>query len=169
LFFKYSLNNFLHAQVEECIRLVFAWNNNSLNQVETSKSPTSIRVRTPPTVEMVDSSCKDDADEESENNNAAEDDAVTNIDEKEILAGETTLKDPQQPDEDEAKADKPPTDEVVDPQYDNPILIDVILMEINIYSAIVSTLKSQYSCSFIPIIALLVEFSMHGKKMRLKR
>jgi hypothetical protein len=36
LFFKYSLNNFLHAQVEECIRLVFAWNSNSLNQVDES-------------------------------------------------------------------------------------------------------------------------------------
>ena len=26
LFFKYSLNNFLHAQVEQCITCLFTWN-----------------------------------------------------------------------------------------------------------------------------------------------
>ena len=26
LFFKYSLNNFLHAQVEQCITFLFTWN-----------------------------------------------------------------------------------------------------------------------------------------------
>merc|ERR1739838_739963 len=54
LFFKYSLNNFLHEQVKECIRLVFAWNNSVLPPYDVPKSPTAIRVKTPPTVEMID-------------------------------------------------------------------------------------------------------------------
>ena len=58
LFFKYSLNNFLHAQVEECIRLVFAWNNALISnpdaEIEEPTSPTGVRLKTPPTVEMID-------------------------------------------------------------------------------------------------------------------
>ena len=59
LFFKYSLNNFLHAKVEECIRLIFAWNNMT-NSQESLNLTTSIRVKTPPTVEMVEPNQEED-------------------------------------------------------------------------------------------------------------
>ena len=55
LFFKYSLNNFLHAKVEECIRLIFNWSNMT-NSQEALNLTTTIRVKTPPTVEMVEPS-----------------------------------------------------------------------------------------------------------------
>jgi len=59
LFFKYSLNNFLHAKVEECIRLIFAWNNMT-NSQESLNLTTTIRVKTPPTVEMVEPNQEED-------------------------------------------------------------------------------------------------------------
>ena len=75
LFFKYSLNNFLHEQVKECIRLVFAWNNSVLPPNEAPKSPTAVRVKTPPTVEMIDPT-----NEEGEKN-----EGVEKTDDKNIL------------------------------------------------------------------------------------
>ena len=44
--------------MEECIRLVFAWNNALISnpdaEIEEPTSPTGVRLKTPPTVEMID-------------------------------------------------------------------------------------------------------------------
>lgn len=59
LFFKYSLNNFLHAQVEQCVRLVFAWSvprpRLPASSLEDQEEPPSDcgPLKTPPTNEMV--------------------------------------------------------------------------------------------------------------------
>ena len=64
MFFKYSLNNFLHAKVEECIGLIFSWNNLT-SPHESLNLTTTIRVKTPPTVEMVEPNQEDDKKEDS--------------------------------------------------------------------------------------------------------
>ena len=125
LFFKYSLNNFLHAQVEECIRLVFAWNNalisNPDEEIEPT-SPTGVRLKTPPTVEMI----------EHEEEEAA---AATAAEEtkEEKSETETKTETPQENVETDQKVEvKEESDEapskpasVAINTYENPLLADV--------------------------------------------
>ena len=117
LFFRYSLNNFLHAQVEECIRLVFAWNNalisNADEEVEPT-SPTGVRLKTPPTVEMIDPQG-----EEEENNEETE-----TKEEK----SETETKTEEKVEEEPAKvsSDDEESKTAVN-SYENPLLTDVSL------------------------------------------
>ena len=123
LFFKYSLNNFLHAQVEECIRLVFAWNNalisNPDEEIEPT-SPTGVRLKTPPTVEMIEH-------EEEEAATAAEETK------EEKSETETKTETPQENVETDQKVEvKEESDEapskpasVAINTYENPLLADV--------------------------------------------
>ena len=126
LFFKYSLNNFLHAQVEECIRLVFAWNNALISnpdaEIEEPTSPTGVRLKTPPTVEMI----------EHEEEEAA---AATAAEEtkEEKSETETKTETPQENVETDQKVEvKEESDEapskpasVAINTYENPLLADV--------------------------------------------
>ena len=48
LFFEYSLNNFLHAQVEACVRSVIFWSDNTTNDTETDLDSTKEITDKPP-------------------------------------------------------------------------------------------------------------------------
>ena len=130
LFFKYSLNNFLHSQVKECIRLVFAWNSALLPPAEPPKSPLGLRVKTPPTVEMIDPQGEDTkapettegASEISDNKKDDLNDTAEAKDESEAAGAAV--------DESEAEeackiADQNEQIDSSEHLYDNPLLIDV--------------------------------------------
>lgn len=122
LFFKYSLNNFLHAQVKECIRLVFAWNNLSLPPNEALKSPTAVvRVKTPPTVEMIDpQSEEENSDEKKEEDKKDEASGGTDENPSNEEANQETNEDPSSTED--------------EPAYDNPLLVDVSIIQIDFFS-----------------------------------
>ena len=112
LFFKYSLNNFLHAQVEQCIRLVFAFNNPNFSVVASEDGPRSptIRVQTPPTVEMVET---DEAEEEGEKSEDTSPESVQDdkagTDETQTTAADKKPEDKQESSDTEAATKTPPT------------------------------------------------------------
>ena len=143
LFFKYSLNNFLHEQVKECIRLVFAWNNSVNSQNEAPKSPLAVRVKTPPTVEMIDHTQNEDegdrneaekSEAEAENKTAESAEFAvkkqktsdSSEDEKDLKQeAEDVNKDENKAEVQETKAE---TETKLEPEiadYDNPLLVHV--------------------------------------------
>lgn len=126
LFFKYSLNNFLHAQVEDCIRLVFAWNNlgtSKNDENDVPKSPTHVsRVKTPPTVEMVeeaDEDCK-----KSEDLEQVEQDGATAATQPALETQESNEEDSKST-ENKEDHETPETFPNAEDVYDNPLLVDV--------------------------------------------
>jgi len=127
LFFKYSLNNFLHEQVKECIRLVFAWNNSVLPPQDVTKSPTAIRVKTPPTVEMIDPQNEDidKSDEKSSEPDVQAEKKQKTSDSSEDLNQDLT--NPEKPDSntEETKAENDSKLEAESAVYDNPLLVNL--------------------------------------------
>ena len=138
LFFKYSLNNFLHEQVKECIRLVFAWNNSVMPPNEAPKSPLAVRVKTPPTVEMIDHTQNEEEGDrnEAEAENKTAESAEFAVKKQKTSDSSEEEKDLKQEAEDvtndENKAEvqdtKAETETKLEPEiadYDNPLLVHV--------------------------------------------
>jgi len=124
LFFKYSLNNFLHAQVKECIRLVFAWNNSVLPLNNAPRSPPTVRVKTPPTVEMIDPQSEEEKIETKEETaeESADATAEKSADEEQKQEQvESTPEIDEKQETQEQKQDSEPEDQA----YDNPLLVDL--------------------------------------------
>ena len=131
LFFKYSLNNFLHEQVKECIRLVFAWNNSVLpGSDECPKSPTAIRVKTPPTVEMIDPQNEDldKIDDNKSSSGDSEDGGLAEKNQKTSNSSEDINQDVAEKNIEETKTETETKSEPEIAIYDNPLLVHVSLL-----------------------------------------
>ena len=167
LFFKYSLNNFLHAQVEECIRLVFAWNNalisNPDEEIEPT-SPTGVRLKTPPTVEMI---------EHEEEEGAAATAAEETKEEKSET--ETKTETPQENVETDQKVEvKEESDEapskpasVAINTYENPLLADVSI-KLSISQKSEKFVKLQFKLNF-PVVYKLSDSRSSPRSLGRKR
>ena len=166
LFFKYSLNNFLHTQVEECIRLVVAWNNSSAqssNQAPQSPS-VAVRVKTPPTVEMMDPT---QGEEDNEAKNRAESPS-----EKQPEPAKDEKEEPPTPTVEEKESlkaeeeDNPTEEAAAVPVYENVLLVDV-----SGRCQLFLNRKAQFFIpfSFTQPADLLIEFLRLGMKTNAKR
>ena len=132
LFFKYSLNNFLHEQVKECIRLVFAWNNSVLPASDGPKSPTAVRVKTPPTVEMIDPQNEDLDKIEDKSSSGDSEDGLAEKKQKTSNSSEDINQDVANAvaaaEKNETKIEETETETKLEPEtaiYDNPLLVHV--------------------------------------------
>ena len=100
---------------------MFAWNNSVLPSHDVTKSPTAIRVKTPPTVEMIDPQ-NEDADKTDEKNEdvQAEKKQKTSDSSEDLTNPEKTDSNAE-----ETKAETETKLEPEIPVYDNPLLVNV--------------------------------------------
>ena len=100
---------------------MFAWNNSVLPSHDVTKSPTTIRVKTPPTVEMIDPQNEDvDKTDEKNEDVQAEKKQKTSDSSEDLTNTEKTDSNAE-----ETKAETETKLEPEIPVYDNPLLVNV--------------------------------------------
>jgi hypothetical protein len=125
LFFKYSLNNFLHTQVEQCVTQVFEWKSEEEEQAATANAANTSLATTeemtmsedPDTPKIVDGG--DGGEEEEEKMDTGE---AAEKKEGEVKA-EEEKKEAQE--EEKKKEEEAAEEEMEDKPYENPMLVHV--------------------------------------------
>ena len=102
---------------------MFAWNNSVLPSHDVTKSPTTIRVKTPPTVEMIDPQNEDVDKTDEKNEDVQAEKKQKTSDSSEDLNQDTIEK--TESNENEETTDQETKLESETAVYDNPLLVHV--------------------------------------------